>query len=254
MDDLDDFVTELEMAVKQQEEETGEKDDGVGVAEMRALIDETVKERQAQREQSQGSMLEQLNQQKLNEEKEQFPFANLLDNKPELWEAIKSFYDIKESFPKANLAFQKDTNRNVVMLGDGLNSLMKCTRKNKLQVVTLGLKVFTKNKGGQCSACSFRILQEGVEALMPHMGPKRIIKASTELYLAFVDTSDHQINFEKLREEWQTKEFEKEIGSAIMCFESFAVTVWIGKNNVSLMISKEEMKSIQFLLGSAVKE
>lgn len=93
-------------------------------------------------------MLEQLNQKKLNEEKEQFPFANLLENKPELWETIKSFYDIKENFPKENLAFQKDTNRNVVMLGDGLNSLMNCTKKNKLHVVTLGLKVFTKNKGG----------------------------------------------------------------------------------------------------------
>lgn len=89
---------------------------------------------------------------------------------------------------------------------------------------------------------------------MPYMGQKRIVNTSTELYLAFVDANDHQINFEKLREEWKTKDFEKEIGSAIMCFGSFAVTVWIGKNNVSLMISKEEMKSIQFLLGSAVKE
>lgn len=50
MDDLDDFVTELEKAIKQQEEETGEKDDGVGIAEMRALIADTVKERQAQKE------------------------------------------------------------------------------------------------------------------------------------------------------------------------------------------------------------
>ena len=62
--------------------------------------------------------------------------------------------------------------------------------------------------------------------------------------MAFLATDDGQINFEKLREEWKITGFEKDIGSAIMCFNGFAVTVWIGKNNVSLMISKEEMKSI----------
>ena len=131
---------------------------------------------------------------------------------------------------------------------------MKCSRKNKLHVVTLGLKVFNKNKGGQESACGFRILQEGVEALMPFMGPKRIVSVSQDLYLAFLAANDHQINFETLRTTWSTTGFEKDIGSAIMCFNGFAVTVWIGKNNVSLMISKEETRSIQFLLENKKKE
>lgn len=47
MDDLDDFVGELEKAVKQQEEETGIKDDGQDILAMRALIEETVRERKA---------------------------------------------------------------------------------------------------------------------------------------------------------------------------------------------------------------
>ena len=61
MDDLNDFVTEFEQAIKQQEEETGEKDDGEHLAMMKALIEETVKERQAEKEKSQGNMLDQLN-------------------------------------------------------------------------------------------------------------------------------------------------------------------------------------------------
>ena len=92
-----------------------------------------------------------------------------------MWLTLKNFFEINDSFPKQNLVFQKDTNRNIVLLSDGLNNLMNCSRKNKLSVVTLGLKVFNKNKGGQESACGFRILQEGVEALMPFMGPKRIV-------------------------------------------------------------------------------
>ena len=58
MDDLNDFVSEFEEAIKQQEKETGEKDDGEHLAEMRALIDGTVKERKAEKEKAQGNMLD----------------------------------------------------------------------------------------------------------------------------------------------------------------------------------------------------
>ena len=68
MDDLNDFVSEFEEAIKQQEKETGEKDDGEHLAEMRALIDGTVKERKAEKEKAQGNMLDQLNQQKITQE------------------------------------------------------------------------------------------------------------------------------------------------------------------------------------------
>jgi hypothetical protein len=39
-----------------------------------------------------------------------------------------------------------------------------------------------------------------------------------------------------------------DIGSAVMLFDNFAVTVWVGKNNVSLMVSKEEINSIKSLM------
>jgi len=39
-----------------------------------------------------------------------------------------------------------------------------------------------------------------------------------------------------------------QIGSAILVFDKFAVTVWIGKNNLSLMIAREEINSIHYLL------
>lgn len=77
------------------------------------------------------------------------------------------------------------------MLGDGLNNLMGYSRKNKLNVVNLGLKIFTRNKGGQGTKVGFRILQEGVEALLPYLTSKRVIKAKPELYHAFVEEGDH---------------------------------------------------------------
>jgi len=90
---------------------------------------------------------------------------------------------------------------------------------------------------------------EGLETLLPFMSLKRVIKVPRELFNSFIDTNDNQISFEKLSSEWNIKEFEeKDLGSAVMCFDDFAVTVWIGKNNVSLMVSKEEINSIKFLM------
>lgn len=57
------------------------------------------------------------------------------------------------------------------------------------------------------------------------------------------------LTFDCLKDELKITKFEvMDIGSAIMIFDEFSVTVWVGKNNVSLMISKEEINSIKSLL------
>jgi len=80
---------------------------------------------------------------------------------------------------------------------------------------------------------------------------------TNQLFRKFTEIHDHMLTFEALKNDWNCTEFaEKPIGSAIICFddimikEKFAVTLWIGKNNVSLMISKEEINSITSLLGT----
>ena len=123
---------------------------------------------------------------------------------------------------------------------------MNYRRKDKLTIVNIGLKIFSKNKGNQTSLVDFRILQEGVHVLLPLMNQSRIIDVSVDLFNAFCERHDHMLTFQELADNHGCKEFEsKTIGSAIMRFgKEFAVTVWIGKNNVSLMISKEEIAKI----------
>jgi len=80
---------------------------------------------------------------------------------------------------------------------------MNYSRKNKLTVVNFGLKLFMKNKGGQNSEVDFRLLQEGVEVLLPFMkNSKRIIKGSIDLFKALTEANDNQINFEVLNKTW----------------------------------------------------
>ena len=46
------------------------------------------------------------------------------------------------------------------------------------------------------------------------------------------------ITFEDLNEVWKVEKFVKmEIGSAVVQFGEFSLTVWVGKNNVSLMVN-----------------
>lgn len=134
-------------------------------------------------------------------------------------------------------------------MNEGLKELLNYRRKDKLTIVNIGLKIFGKNKGNQSSLVDFRILNEGLHVLLPLMNKNRIIDVSVGLYDAFCEKHDHMLTFQELAEIHKCTEFEsKTIGSAVMRFGEgyeFAVTVWIGKNNVSLMISKEEITKLK---------
>lgn len=84
---------------------------------------------------------------------EEFTFAKLLDTKFEVWANIQEFYGINSDFPSEYLFYQKDTTNNLVFISDGLaNGLMKCTRKYKLKVVNIGVKMFSKNRDDKSNA------------------------------------------------------------------------------------------------------
>ena len=77
------------------------------------------------------------------------------------------------------------------MLGHGLNELLTYRRKNKLSVVNMGLKIWSKNKGNQVSGSDYRLLNEGLDILMPLMDDSRKINITKELYVKFTQANDH---------------------------------------------------------------
>ena len=95
----------------------------------------------------------------------------------------------------------------------------------------------------------FRIVQEGVDILLPYMSDKRKVNVPRDLYIKLTEIHDHMLTLEALTNDWKMDKFATmEKGSAIIMFEEFAVAVWVGKNNMSLMISKEEINSIRALM------
>ena len=243
IDDLDDFVKDFEASIREQEALTGEKDDGEALAQMKAMIADEITEKEKQKSETKGSLENQIDSKKREEEDSAFPFVKLIDTKVKLWHEIADFYGIDtDKFPSDQLAFQQGTGRNIVLMGSGLNELMTYRRKNKLNVINMGLKLFARNKGNQPSLSSFRIRSEGLDILLPFMSSKRIVAITKEIFVEFTKSDDNQITFEDMKEKWKINDFEsKPLGSAVVTFDSFAVTVWLGKNNVSLMVSKEEI-------------
>ncbi len=84
---------------------------------------------------------------------EGFTYAKLIDTKFDVWMNLQEFYGINGDFPNEYLFYQKDTNNNIVFISEGMtNNLMKCTRKYKLKVVNIGVKMFSKNRDDKSQA------------------------------------------------------------------------------------------------------
>lgn len=187
---------------------------------------------------------------KAAKKEENFSFGKLIDSKFEVWMNLQEFYGINGEFPNEYLFYQKNTNNNIVFISEGMtNKLMKTTRKYKLNVVNIGVKMFSKNRDDK-SLAQYRLLQEGLEILLAYMDDRRKVFVSKDLFLKILDVNI--MTYEDLRLKYQCESFEhRDHGSAVIICEGqeevFA-TVWIGVNNVSLMINKEEIKSFKFLI------
>ena len=87
--------------------------------------------------------------------------------------------------------------QNVVLLNDGLHIAMKSTKKYKLEVINLGLKMFERLRNDK-SEVTHRLLQEGLEILVPYMDYSRQIRAPIPFFAHLASTTksnDHSINF-----------------------------------------------------------
>lgn len=137
--------------------------------------------------------------------------------------------------------------------------MLTCLKKFKLQTINLGLKMFQKNKESKSDG-KYRLLQEGLEILVPHMDGRRIIEVPTELFEKLTVATSKTLNFDTIAAQFSDTIANKfksiPMGSAVLkfsnmhCPEANFVTIWIGRNNVLLMIGKEEIKSLTLHVGA----
>lgn len=75
---------------------------------------------------------------------------------------------------------------------------MSAKKKFKIQVVNLGLKVFQKNRENK-SEGAYRLLQEGLEVILPYMDERRqIYLPSGDFFKALCEPTDKSLSFQKI--------------------------------------------------------
>ena len=55
-------------------------------------------------------------------------------------------------------------------------TMLTCKKKYKLETVSLGLKIFKKNRKEGNSEGRYRLVQKGLESLLPYLDDRRIIR------------------------------------------------------------------------------
>jgi multisite-specific tRNA:(cytosine-C5)-methyltransferase len=103
----------------------------------------------------------------------------------EMLASISDFYGIAADSPLMANLLVRSTNplpKKILYLGDGPKLLLQMDNKSKIKIVNVGVKVFERqdSKGAQApNSCRYRISQEGVHVVLPHM-TKQIVKLSAE--------------------------------------------------------------------------
>ena len=172
-----------------------------------------------------GSLSQAKAEKQEQEELEKFPYVNLIKVKPDLWFNILSFFGIDYTFPADYLyRYQVASAKNIVLLNKGLHELMSAKKKFKLSVVNLGLKMFQKNRENK-SEGQYRLLQEGLEVLLPYMDERRQIRLPDgDFFRALVEPTDNMLNFEKVEAKFgpevRAKFTDIPKGSAVLRFPS----------------------------------
>ena len=101
---------------------------------------------------------------------------------------------------------------------------MSHKKKYKLEVINIGLKMFERNRTDK-SEGDYRLLQEGLELLLPYMSFRRqILFEDGEFFTAITKPYDNLLKFEEISSlfgcEMRDKFIKMSRGSAVLRFPS----------------------------------
>ncbi|CAH3020936.1 unnamed protein product [Porites evermanni] len=101
------------------------------------------------------------------------PFVFLKDD-DEHWPLIKAFYGIDERFPANQLLVRSfgGKKRNIYLVSKAVKDVME-TIDDSHKVVNTGMKVIARSEADNV-ACHFRLMQEGIEALLPYITKRKV--------------------------------------------------------------------------------
>lgn len=257
-------------------EQSGEQIDQSEPMETISVDQSTAKpddDNQSLSSESQHSQSHPLKSQQLKAFKED-PFVFLTDNVPSgvevategraIMQSLRDFYGLSSSFPDDRLIIRtkEGKGRFVYALSPQARDLIMGNQSLALRLVNAGVKVFGRSEAADVAVC-FRLQQEGVLCVVPHMR-ERAIEAHLDDVVMILSTVNG-VHFESVSQDLQDKMKAMGPGSVIfqldpqqpmnvvegsLLRERLELCMWIGRRGVRPMVNQMECFSIlRLLLG-----
>ncbi|ODV95015.1 hypothetical protein PACTADRAFT_43494 [Pachysolen tannophilus NRRL Y-2460] len=185
------------------------------------------------------------------------PFVFLDANHPEL-QKCWDFYDITDDFPK-DCTIVRNASGEPIRSIYFVSSIIKDIIKNnelKLKIVHSGVKLFVSQKSEYSKeVCQWRVQNEGLFVIKKFLSPSRQVSCSLDILVVLLKEAFP--NLSKLKENYPDDEFFEKINgiSEGCCFinikrgeheEDLFLPLWKGKNNVNLMVNKQETYELMY--------
>ncbi|PFX21833.1 tRNA (cytosine(34)-C(5))-methyltransferase-like [Stylophora pistillata] len=110
------------------------------------------------------------------------PFVFLRED-DEHWPQIKEFYDIDDAFPVDQLLVRSvgGKKRNIYLVSKAVKDVMEMVT-DEHKVVNTGMKVIARAEVDN-AGCLFRLMQEGIEAVLPYMNKRKVTISQEDLVI-----------------------------------------------------------------------
>ncbi|XP_071785595.1 RNA cytosine-C(5)-methyltransferase NSUN2-like [Asterias amurensis] len=170
-----------------------------------------------------------------------------------IWEQIKSFYSVDDSFPVTLLLTRchGGKKRNLYMVNKSIKSILE-NNEDKIKVVNGGVKVWSRSDAKEV-ACDFRLAQEGIYSVFSFLNDRKIPNITKEDIQILLTQENPYCS--KLGDNAREALAEKGQGSLVFVYDpkesdpestdiSFVLVGWRGKHSVRSYIPKGERQHI----------
>lgn len=192
------------------------------------------------------------------------PFV-FFNGEEEIWNNIKSFYDINENnsdfFKPTQLLTRSSTGKkkNIYFCSDGIKDLVK-KNDDRVKIINTGVKVFSRCNY-KSMECDFRIVNDGLNAIKGVFGDRRKIEVTKNDFIFILERTDpkNPAEYSLLSEKVKSIMKDFDAGSCILFYKDQSglelnVVGWKGSQSLRAYVDINEAIHLLRLLGADVSK
>lgn len=171
---------------------------------------------------------------------------------------LEQFFELNETFPKDQLVKHEKSVHKLFLTTHAASVLVDQDYGHRMKLKSIGVRVFEHITNTQGSSCSYRLTQDGIAALFPFLGPRRVLHINDHDFTLLFETKDPLLT--DFSPETSKKLENMEIGSVVFSYHlkvaqnlpthHILLVGWRGKVSTHTLIKPNEMTAIHAMFKS----